>query len=220
MKKLALMLVAVLILPNVFGADTDWKPAKPNIVYVLCDDLGYGDVHSLNPERGKIATPNIDRFITQGMSFTDSHSSSAVCSPSRYSILTGRYNWRSRLQKGVLNGDSEPLISNEHLTVAQLLKQQGYATAAMGKWHLGCAFRVRPAHKGKIIDGPLQHGFDHFFGISASLDMPPFKLGFRMIISQKARQPQQRNGFALGRRPRGLRLSMSCRRWSIAPARM
>ena len=82
--------------------------AKPNIVYILADDLGYGDVHVLNPQRGKIATPNLDRLAAQGMVFTEAHSSSAVCTPSRYSILTGRYNWRSSLQHGVLGGAANP----------------------------------------------------------------------------------------------------------------
>src|SRR6187402_3141451 len=101
---------------------------KPNIVYILCDDLGYGDVKCLNPE-GKIATPNLDRLAAEGMKCTDVHSSSAVCSPSRYSILTGRYNWRSRLQQGVLGGLSPHLIEPGRLTVAGLLKQHGYHTA-------------------------------------------------------------------------------------------
>lgn len=151
--------------------------AKPNIVYVLCDDLGYGDVHCLNPQRGKIATPHIDRLAAQGMVFTDAHSSSAVCTPTRYGILTGRYNWRSTLQKGVLDGFSKPLIAADRLTVPALLKQHGYHTACIGKWHLGMTF----GHDGKkrdftqaITDGPVARGFDTFFGISASLDMPPF----------------------------------------------
>src|SRR6188474_2259475 len=90
--------------------------AKPNIVFILCDDLGYGDVRCLNP-RGKTPTPNIDRLAAQGMIFTDAHSSSAVCSPTRYGILTGRYNWRSRLQSGVLGGLSPALIEPGRLTV-------------------------------------------------------------------------------------------------------
>ncbi len=149
------------------------QAAKPNIVYILCDDLGYGDVHAFNPERGKIATPNMDKLASEGMSFTDAHSSSAVCTPSRYSILTGRYNWRSRLQSGVLNGMSEPLIAPGRTTVATLLKDQGYSTVCFGKWHLGLAY---PPGKfdAPLTDGPLQHGFDHYFGIAASLDMPPF----------------------------------------------
>src|SRR6266567_7030127 len=95
---------------------------QPNIVYILCDDLGFGDVHALNLERCKIATPNMDRLRVEGMAFTDCHSSSAVCTPSRYSILTGRYNWRSRLQSGVFGGMSEPLIAPGRRTVASFLK--------------------------------------------------------------------------------------------------
>ena len=110
---------------------------KPNIVYILCDDLGYGDVHCLGGERSKIATPNIDRLAAQGMIFTDAHSSSAVCTPTRYGILTGRYNWRSRLQKGVLQGYSPAADRRGPADRAGLLKQHGYATACIGKWHLG-----------------------------------------------------------------------------------
>src|SRR5271170_3766162 len=103
--------------------------AHPNIVYMLCDDLGYGDIHALNPTRGKIPTPNVDRLATEGMIFTDAHAGSSVCTPSRYGILTGRYAWRTRLQSGVLSGMSEPLIAPTQLTVPSLLKQHGYATA-------------------------------------------------------------------------------------------
>lgn len=147
--------------------------AKPNVVYILCDDLGFGDINALNPLRGKIATPNMDALRAEGMAFTDCHSSCAVCTPSRYSILTGRYCWRTRLQNGVLGGFSPPLISSNQMTVAQLFRQQGYTTAGMGKWHLGLDFDKQDFSK-PITDGPLQHGFDSFFGISASLDMPPY----------------------------------------------
>jgi arylsulfatase A-like enzyme len=145
----------------------------PNIVFILCDDLGYGDVHYLNPERSKIATPNMDRLGEEGMAFTDCHTSSSVCTPSRYGILTGRYNWRSRLQKGVLGGESPPLLEPGRMTVASLLKQHGYTTAALGKWHLGLQHDKKDFTR-PITDGPLQHGFDSFFGIAASLDMPPY----------------------------------------------
>ena len=148
---------------------------RPNFVYILCDDLGYGDVHTLNPDRCKIATPNMDRLREQGMSFTDCHASSSICSPSRYSILTGRYDWRTRLQSGVLGGESGPLIEPGRLTVAELLKQHGYMTAAMGKWHLGLSFDHRDFTR-PITNGPLQHGFDYFFGIAASLDMAPYDI--------------------------------------------
>ncbi|MCA9234181.1 MAG: arylsulfatase [Planctomycetales bacterium] len=153
-----------------FAADLG---SKPNIVVILCDDLGIGDVHAFNPRRGKIPTPSIDRMAAQGMMFTDAHTSSAVCTPSRYSILTGRYCWRSRLQAGVLGGFSEPLLARDRRTVAEFLQHQGYMTACIGKWHLGLGFGPE-RYASPLADGPLQHGFDHFFGISASLDMPPF----------------------------------------------
>ena len=146
---------------------------KPNLLYILCDDLGYGDVHCLGGVRSKIATPNMDRLASQGMTFTEMHSSSAVCTPSRYSILTGRYNWRSHLQAGVLQGFSPPLIAPERLTVAALLKQNGYATACIGKWHLGLGLSQKQLDA-PITNGPNACGFDYFFGISASADMPPY----------------------------------------------
>jgi len=145
---------------------------KPNIVYILCDDLGYGDVRAFNAQ-GKIATPQMDRLAQEGIRFTDAHSSSAVCTPTRYGILTGRYNWRTRLQSGVLNGFSPALIPPERLTVAGLLKSQGYATACIGKWHLGMGIKQNDPSP-VITDGPTTRGFDTYFGISASLDMPPF----------------------------------------------
>jgi arylsulfatase A-like enzyme len=110
---------------------------KPNVVLILADDLGYGDVQCYNPERGKIATPHIDRLATQGMRFTDAHTSSGVCSPTRYALLTGRYHWRSRLQSGIVGYLEQPLIVPERLTLASLLKQHGYRTGIIGKWHLG-----------------------------------------------------------------------------------
>jgi arylsulfatase A-like enzyme len=151
---------------------------KPNVVYVLCDDLGYGDVRCLNPERGRIPTPHIDRLAAGGLTFTDAHSGSSVCTPTRYGILTGRYSWRTRLQSGVLMGFSPPLIAPGRATVASLFKQHGYATGGVGKWHLGMDW---PGKGEKDIDytqpirnGPTTLGFDYYYGISASLDMPPF----------------------------------------------
>ena len=111
--------------------------ASPNIVVIYADDLGYGDVQCYNPERGKIPTPQIDRLASQGMRFTDAHSSSGVCSPSRYTLLTGRYHWRSRLQGGIVNLWEQPLIPPSRLTIGGLAQQHGYRTACIGKWHLG-----------------------------------------------------------------------------------
>ncbi len=147
--------------------------AHPNIVYILCDDLGYGDVHAFNPKRGKIKTPHIDGLTLEGLSFTNAHSGSAVCTPSRYGILTGRYAWRTHLQSGVLGGLGEPLISPSRMTVATLLKTHGYTTACFGKWHLGLHLGAN-RYVDPLVDGPTNHGFDTFFGISASPDMPPF----------------------------------------------
>jgi arylsulfatase A len=110
---------------------------KPNILIIYADDLGYGDVQCYNPQRGKIPTPHIDGLAAQGMRFTDGHSSSGVCSPSRYTLLTGRYHWRTRLQSGIVDVFGEPLIAPDRMTIGTLAKQQGYRTACIGKWHLG-----------------------------------------------------------------------------------
>jgi arylsulfatase A len=156
--------------------------APPNIVYILADDMGYGDVSSLNPD-SKINTPHIDGLAHAGMTFTDAHASSSVCTPSRYGILTGRYCWRTRLTKGVQNGYGPPLIEEGRMTVASLLKSKGYNTACIGKWHLGSelpSMDGKPASgsntdwKGVIRQGPISNGFDYFFGILGSLDMPPY----------------------------------------------
>lgn len=130
-----LILIAMLL-----GCKSEKK--QPNIVYIICDDLGYGDVQVLNPDHGKIVTPNIDKLAAEGMTFTDAHSASSVCTPTRYALLTGRYAWRTHLQKGVLGGRKahEPLIAEDRLTVPALLKKSGYNTACIGKWHLGFQF--------------------------------------------------------------------------------
>jgi len=158
---------------------------RPNVVYLLADDLGIGDVQAFNPQ-GKIQTPHLDALAAAGMKFTDAHSSSAVCTPSRYGILTGRYSWRSTLKSGVLYGFSPPLITSDRLTVPGFLAKQGYHTACIGKWHLGLGWTLledaaAKAETGWHVDyrqpftnGPVTRGFQYFYGISASLDMPPY----------------------------------------------
>jgi len=153
---------------------------RPNIVLIMCDDLGYGDVQCLNPENGKIKTPSVDKLAKQGMIFTDAHSGSAVCTPTRYGLLTGRYSWRTRLQNGVATGFRPCLIAPDRLTVAGLLQKQGYATGIIGKWHLD--FQYQDPKTGAILpkpnkkkgrapigatipDGPTTRGFDTFHGI-------------------------------------------------------
>jgi arylsulfatase A len=183
---------------------TTKNESKPNIIYILADDLGYGDVNCFNPE-GKVATPNIDAMAQDGVMFTDAHTSSAVCTPTRYGILTGRYNWRTSLKSFVLSGYSKSLIKPGRTTIAVMLKQQGYTTGYIGKWHLGWDWDIKEEDLGQIkndpgdgeqkvpgmdIDnlssipdvnfstpiknGPSTHGFDYSFGFCGSLDMPPY----------------------------------------------
>jgi len=147
--------------------------SRPNIVYILCDDLGWGDLGCYNKD-SKIPTPNADRLASQGVRFTDMHSPSSVCTPTRYGILTGRYCWRGRLKSGVLDGWGSNLIEEGRMTVASMLKSQGYHTAAIGKWHLGFQNRQPVNFDQPLRPGPLDHGFDYFFGIPASLDFEPY----------------------------------------------
>jgi len=149
------------------------KIGKPNIVIIYTDDQGYGDVSALNPD-AKFKTPNIDKIAKEGIIFTDGHSSDGVCTPSRYTLLTGRYSWRTSLKKGVLGADGPCLIEKDRMTIASLLKEQGYNTAMVGKWHLQMDF---VGTKGKdrdwsqpFTDGPIEKGFDYFFGIPASMN--------------------------------------------------
>ncbi len=165
---------------------------KPNIVFIMTDDQGYGDAGSYNPE-SKIPTPGIDRIAREGIRFTDAHSPSAVCTPTRYALLTGRYSWRSRLQQGVMVTGGKCLIDSSVLTVPEFLKQHGYQTALVGKWHLGYGYKFPAGENGlrnlttekpygkfnvksapvgsKIIDGPVEHGFDEFHGFHHAREM-------------------------------------------------
>ncbi len=159
----------------------------PNIIYILADDLGYGDLSCLNPD-SKLHTVHLDAMAEEGISFTDAHASSAVCTPSRYSILTGRYNWRSRLKSSVLGGYHGALIEQGRMTVAGMLQTSGYKTACIGKWHLGMDWKrdesraIAPEfamtegidYAADIENAPVDFGFDYFYGISGSLDMPPY----------------------------------------------
>ncbi|KGL62315.1 sulfatase family protein [Polaribacter sp. Hel1_85] len=149
------------------------KPNKPNIVIIYTDDQGAGDVSALNPE-AKFSTPNMDRIANEGVAFTDGHSSDAVCTPSRYSLLTGRYSWRTSLKKGVLRADGPCLIEKDRMTIASMLKDNGYNTAMVGKWHLQMEFEGKKGvdrdWSKPFTDGPIEKGFDYFFGIAASMN--------------------------------------------------
>lgn len=193
MRQINLILAPLLIL---FFSCTEEKqpmvtePKAPNIIYILADDLGYGDISSFNPS-GKIKTPHIDELAAQGMRFTDAHSPSAVCTPTRYGILTGRYSWRGPLKTGVLTGKSKALIPKSRSTVASVLKGEGYHTAFIGKWHLGWNWAQKDStdfggegwnyadfetidFTKNITHSPNDLGFDYAYGLSGSLDMAPY----------------------------------------------
>ena len=199
MNKLSLLIFLILIV-SCQNKKSDQKVNEvkeinsPNIVYILADDMGYGDLSSLNLESG-IKTPHMDKIVQEGVHFTDAHTNSSVCTPTRYGILTGRYAWRSRLKEGVLWGYDQPLIEESRLTVASYLKSNGYKTACIGKWHLGLGWQPKDVNKpiakyewGKIfkegddsnvdfstkISGPNELGFDYSYIIPASLDMTPY----------------------------------------------
>lgn len=152
---------------------------NPNIVYILADDMGYGDVSALNSEAAW-KTEHIDQIAEEGMTFTDAHSGSAVCTPTRYGVLTGRYSWRTRLKQGVLWSWDPPLIEPGETTIGSILQAKGYNTACIGKWHLGLGWQFFDSKidsvdfSKPITAGPLTQGFDYFFGITASLDIPPY----------------------------------------------
>jgi arylsulfatase A-like enzyme len=166
------------------------KETYPNIIYVLADDMGFGDVTAFNVN-SKIPTPHLDKLASEGMRFTDAHTSSSVCTPTRYGILTGRYSWRSKLKSGVLTGKSKALIPNTRSTVASMLRKYGYHTAFIGKWHLGWDWAMDEADgfggegwdagdfdridfAAPIKNTPNDLGFDEAYGHSGSLDMAPY----------------------------------------------
>ncbi|MBX2852663.1 MAG: arylsulfatase [Phycisphaeraceae bacterium] len=188
------LLAAMLVCPPSLGDEAKPKPSvdKPNIVYIIADDQGWGDAGCNNPD-SKIPTPGIDRIAGEGMRFTDAHSASAVCTPTRYALLTGRYAWRTRLQKGVLTGDKEPLIAESTKTIGSFLKGQGYQTACIGKWHLGFRYELPVGTKiksikalggtasvpigSKLLGGPTTRGFDTFMGFHHAREMATWMVG-------------------------------------------
>jgi arylsulfatase A len=191
-KKIGLLLLAIsgTISCENLEKESEKQMKTPNIVYILADDLGYGDIGAFNPD-GKIATPHIDKLASDGLKFTDAHTSSAVCTPTRYGILTGRYNWRSPIKNGVLTGKSKALIPNTRTTVASFLKNNGYKTGFVGKWHLGWDWAIKDSTNiggegwnatdfanldftKPVTNTPNDLGFDYAYGHSGSLDMAPY----------------------------------------------
>lgn len=169
--KLSLLATCTLLCVNLASA------RQPNVVIMLADDLGYGEVQVLNPD-GKIKTPQLDQLAADGLIFTDAHSGSSVCTPTRYGLMTGRYAWRTRLQNAVLKG-GESLIAQNELTMAKMLKTKGYETVMIGKWHLGMLFdgkeviKLGGVKKGaKVSHGPIDFGgFDKFYGFHYARQM-------------------------------------------------
>jgi arylsulfatase A-like enzyme len=169
------------------SAAVNEKPQRPNIVVILADDLGYGDVGAYKKKPSKIPTPHLDQLAREGMRFTDAHSPTSVCTPTRYALLTGRYAWRTRLRSGVIGPWGKPLIAADRLTLPAMLKTHGYRTGMVGKWHLGLTW---PTKDGKppqsadnrlsnvdfsqpIGDGPTTRGFDDYFGVDVP-NYPPY----------------------------------------------
>lgn len=162
------LLLALAIQVLVAHASAD----PPNVIVIYTDDQGYGDSSHLNPD-ARFQTPSLDRLAREGMTFTDAHSSDTVCTPSRYGLLTGRYAWRTTLKRGVLGAEKKGLIADGRMTLASLLRDHGYATAMVGKWHLGMDFpgnRDRRDWSQPVRDMPLDKGFDYFWGIPASMN--------------------------------------------------
>jgi len=164
---LSALLLSLLAPQAVLQAAAD----KPNIVLILADDLGCGDVGCYGATMVK--TPNIDKLATEGRRFTDAHAASSVCTPSRFALLTGEWPFRRDLWRPVMN-PSPLVVDVKQMTVASLLKSQGYATACFGKWHLGFGEHPKPDWNKDLKPGPLELGFDHYFGIPVVSSHPPF----------------------------------------------
>lgn len=187
---LQMALAGTTICPSLVGATREPGSKRPNIVILYADDMGYGDLAIQNPD-SKIPTPNLDRLAREGVRFTDAHSSSGICTPSRYALLTGRYHWRKF--HGIVNAFGPSVFDRDRLTLPEMLKEKGYRTACIGKWHLGWDWEAikRPGAKPEMIggkkayacdafdwsrpipDGPLAHGFDSYFGDDVP-NFPPY----------------------------------------------
>jgi len=224
LKQIPLITGLIVALFCSFSSLAKHKKKAPNIVFILADDLGYGDVSCLN-EHSKVHTPNIDKLASEGVLFTDAHANAAVCTPSRYGILTGQYAWRSRLKHMVLMPWEAPLVEDEDITIPEILKESGYYTACVGKWHLGWEWNTTDGSElsftdeerfksgymtlmkqckqfskkinwdEPIIKGPTDVGFDYYFGDDVP-NFPPYTWIENKQVLQKptARKPYSMYG--------------------------
>jgi arylsulfatase A len=191
MKQLIFIIFATIIFFSCSINKKNEEKKLPNILIIYADDMGYGDLGIQNPN-SKIPTPNLDKLASEGIRFTDGHSSSGICTPSRYALLTGRYHWRKF--HGIVNAFGPPSFDDERLTMPEMLKEKGYATACIGKWHLGWNWNFLAEPSGRkelwnrevkyympdevdwespIKGGPLSHGFDYYFGDDVP-NFPPY----------------------------------------------
>jgi arylsulfatase A-like enzyme len=164
--------MAVFMFILMLGVSLHANDKSPNVVFLFADDMGYGEIQALNPNRSRIPTPHLNQLVAEGVEFTDGHTASSVCTPSRYALLTGRYPWRTSLQKGVCTGGDHSLIAEDRFTMAHLFKQKGYATAISGKWHLNFIYDGKRNQVGtKILEGPITRGFDTWYGFHHAREM-------------------------------------------------
>ncbi len=180
------------LLAAIFCLFSHARAATPNIVVILSDDVGWGDLGCYGAT--KIKTPHLDGLASEGLRFTDAHVSASVCTPTRYALLTGQYPWRRDavgLNKGVANGDSPLLIPVGSTTLPGFLKQAGYRTGVVGKWHLGFG-NAKPDYNQDLTPGPLEVGFDEYFGYPATNDrMPPVFLRDHRVVNLDPKDPIQ-----------------------------
>lgn len=191
---LLLLLICLLVMHRSLAQEVKKEKERPNIILILADDMGYGDPQCYNP-KSKVPTPNINQLAKEGVMFNDAHTNSSVCTPTRYGILTGQYSWRSALKEGVTWSYDTLIINKKTSTIASMLKKVGYRTSIIGKWHLGLDWQGEgdSVQFDQSLDrGPLDIGFDYFYGISASLDIPPY------VYLENNRVVEQPTGFTEG----------------------
>ena len=173
MKSILPVALGVLLAGSLLAADSQQPTRKPNIVIILADDLGYGDIGCYGALPQHVRTPNMDRLASEGLRFTDAHAPASVCTPSRYALLTGEYAFRNRKERGILTGDAPLGIPPGSLTMPEMFHSNGYATGFVGKWHLGLGNGGAIDWNGEIKPGPMEVGFGSVFYMPSTGDRVP-----------------------------------------------